>query len=210
MKKFLPFFLLTIIPLFYSCRNNSHLANSILLSADSLMQSHPDSSLYLLEQISDPQKMKKGNRALYCLLLTQARYKNYILLQNDSLIRIAIEYYRNSKNQERLAKSYFYLGCVYLEQRKLPAAIDFYLKAVNIMPKEKDSVFLSMIYSHLGDCYSEQDLNKTALSMYKEAHALCIGRDSLRTCYNLKNIANAFYWNNNGTVRTIITKRHYP
>lgn len=192
MKKFLPFFLLTIIPLFYSCRNNSHLANSILLSADSLMQSHPDSSLYLLEQISDPQKMKKGNRALYCLLLTQARYKNYILLQNDSLIRIAIEYYRNSKNQERLAKSYFYLGCVYLEQRKLPAAIDFYLKAVNIMPKEKDSVFLSMIYSHLGDCYSEQDLNKTALSMYKEAYALCIGRDSLRTCYNLKNIANAF------------------
>lgn len=60
------------------------------------------------------------------------------------------------------------------------------------MPKEKDSVFLSMIYSHLGDCYSEQDLNKTALSMYKEAYALCIGRDSLRTCYNLKNIANAF------------------
>lgn len=180
------------MPLLYSCRNNSHFANSILLSADSLMQSRPDSSLYLLEQISDPQKIKKGNRALYCLLLTQARYKNYILVQNDSLIKIAIDYYRNSKNQERLAKSYFYLGCVYLEQRKLPAAIDFYLKALDIMPKGKDPVFLSMIYSHLGDCYSEQDLNKTALSMYKEAYALCIGRDSLRTCYNLKNIANAF------------------
>lgn len=192
MKKLLHFLLLTIISLLYSCGNDSHFANSILLAADSLMQSRPDSSLYLLEQIPDPQKIKKGNQALYCLLLTQARYKNYILLQNDSLISLAIDYYGSKKDQERLAKSYFYLGCVYLEQRKLPAAIDFYLKAVDIMPEGKDPMFLSMIYSHLGDCYSEQDLNKTALSMYKEAYALCVGRDSLRTCYNLKNIANAF------------------
>lgn len=192
MKKLLFFFLLITISLFNSCRKGEHVINPALLLADSLMQSRPDSSLYLLEQISDPQKIKNADRAFYNLLLTQAKYKNCILLQNDSSIQIAVDYYKKNVDKERLAKSYFYLGCVYLEQKKLPTAIDFYLKAVDVMPKDRDSIFSSMIYSHLGDCYSEQDLNKTALSMYKKAHTLCVGWDSLRTCYNLKNIGNAF------------------
>lgn len=192
MKKLLFFFLLITISLFNSCRKGEHVINPALLLADSLMQSRPDSSLYLLEQISDPQKIKNADRAFYNLLLTQAKYKNCILLQNDSSIQIAVDYYKKNVDKERLAKSYFYLGCVYLEQKKLPTAIDFYLKAIDVMPEGRDSIFSSMIYSHLGDCYSEQDLNKTALSMYKKAHTLCVGWDSLRTCYNLKNIGNAF------------------
>lgn len=191
MKKLLFFFLSITIFVFSSCKREVDAINPILLLIDSLMQSRPDSSLYLLEQISDPQKIKNADKAFYNLLLTQARYKNYVL-QNDSSIQIAIDYYKNNRDKEKLAKSYFYLGCIYLEQKKLPTAIDFYLKAVDVMPKGRDSIFSSMIYSHLGDCYSEQDLNKTALSMYKKAHTLCVRWDSLRTCYNLKNIGNAF------------------
>lgn len=192
MKKLLLFLLLGIIPLLNSCKKDSHITNPILLLADSLMQSRPDSSLYLLEQISNPKEIKEADRALYCLLLTQARYKNYVLLQNDSLIRIAIDYYKGSGNKERLAKSYFYLGCVSLEQKQLPTAIDFYLKAVDAMPKGKDSIFLSMIYSHLGDCYNEQNLSQTAISIYKKGYHLCMNTDSVRTCYCLKDIGNAF------------------
>lgn len=191
MKKLLFFLLLITLSLFNSCRKGEHVINPALLLIDSLMQSRPDSSLYLLEQFSDLQKIENADKAFYNLLLTQARYKNYVL-QNDSSIQIAIDYYKNNRDKEKLAKSYFYLGCIYLEQKKLPTAIDFYLKAVDVMPKGRDSIFSSMIYSHLGDCYSEQDLNKTALSMYKKAHTLCVGWDSLRTCYNLKNIGNAF------------------
>lgn len=191
MKKLLFFFLSITIFVFSSCKREVDAINPTLLLIDSLMQSRPDSSLYLLEQISDPQKIKNADKAFYNLLLTQARYKNYVL-QNDSSIQIAIDYYKNNRDKEKLAKSYFYLGCVYLEQKKLPTAIDFYLKAIDVMPEGRDSIFSSMIYSHLGDCYSEQDLNKTALSMYKKAHTLCVGWDSLRTCYNLKNIGNAF------------------
>ncbi|CDD94528.1 uncharacterized protein BN604_02013 [Bacteroides intestinalis CAG:315] len=191
MKKLLFFFLSITIFVFSSCKREVDAINPALLLIDSLMQSRPDSSLYLLEQFSDLQKIKNADKAFYNLLLTQARYKNYVL-QNDSSIQIAIDYYKNNIDKEKLAKSYFYLGCIYLEQKKLPTAIDFYLKAVDVMPKGRDSIFSSMIYSHLGDCYSEQDLNKTALSMYKKAHTLCVGWDSLRTCYNLKNIGNAF------------------
>ena len=137
MKKLLFFFLSITIFVFSSCKREVDAINPILLLIDSLMQSRPDSSLYLLEQISDPQKIKNADKAFYNLLLTQARYKNYVL-QNDSSIQIAIDYYKNNRDKEKLAKSYFYLGCIYLEQKKLPTAIDFYLKAVDVMPKGRD------------------------------------------------------------------------
>lgn len=73
MKKLLFFFLLIIMPLFNSCRKGVHVANPILLLADSLMQSRPDSSLYILEEISDSQELNRAERALYNLLTTQAK-----------------------------------------------------------------------------------------------------------------------------------------
>lgn len=192
MKKLLFFFLLIIMPLFNSCRKGVHVANPILLLADSLMQSRPDSSLYLLDAISEPQEMKGEDRALYNLLFTQAKYKNCVLLQNDSSIRIALDYYKSNRDMVRLAKSYFYLGCVHLEQKNLPAAIESYLKAVDTMPVGEDSLFMAMIYSHLGDCYNEQDLNETAINMYKRGYNLCPIYDSARIFYFLKDIGDAY------------------
>lgn len=180
------------MPLFNSCRKGVHVANPILLLADSLMQSRPDSSLYLLDAISEPQEMKGEDRALYNLLFTQAKYKNCVLLQNDSSIRIALDYYKSNRDMVRLAKSYFYLGCVHLEQKNLPAAIESYLKAVDTMPVGEDSLFMAMIYSHLGDCYNEQDLNETAINMYKRGYNLCPIYDSARIFYFLKDIGDAY------------------
>ena len=110
MKKLLFFFLLITISVFSSCKREVDAINPALLLIDSLMQSRPDSSLYLLEQFSDLQKIKNADKAFYNLLLTQAKYKNYVL-QNDSSIQIAIDYYKNNRDKEKLAKSYFYLGC---------------------------------------------------------------------------------------------------
>ena len=45
----------------------------------------------ILESISSPQKLPRADRALYALLLTQARHKNYIALGDDSLIKTAVE-----------------------------------------------------------------------------------------------------------------------
>ena len=49
------------------------------------METYPDSALSILESITYPQKMPRADRALYALLLTQARHKNYIALEDDSL-----------------------------------------------------------------------------------------------------------------------------
>ena len=87
------------------------------------MWSNPDSALLVLEQIPDSRELRGEERALYALLLTQARYKSCVLLENDSLIQIAVDYYDGGRKQERLAQAYFYWGCVYLENKEFPKAI---------------------------------------------------------------------------------------
>ena len=66
-----------------SCSSPS-VKNQLLLCADSLMETYPDSALSILESITYPQKMPRADRALYALLLTQARHKSKRL--RDSIL----------------------------------------------------------------------------------------------------------------------------
>lgn len=194
MKKLLPAFLffISFTILLGACRRGSHAVSSILLLADSLMQSHPDSSLQLLEAIPAPQEMGKTDRAWYALLLTQAKYKNYVSLENDSLIQVAVDYFEKNSDREQLAKSYFYSGCVHREQEDISTAINLYLKSLRTMPQGGDSVFLSMVYGHLGDCYGEQYLNSAAIDAHKNAYALCGTAHIDRALYALLKIRDNY------------------
>lgn len=194
MKKLLPAFLffISFTMLLGACGRDSHAVSSILLLADSLMQSRPDSSLQLLEEVSAPQKMGKTDRAWYALLLTQAKYKNYVSLENDSLIQVAVDYFEKNSDRERLAKSYFYSGCVHREQEDISTAINLYLKSLRTMPQGGDSVFLSMVYGYLGDCYGEQYLNSAAIDAHKNAYALCGTMHIDRALYALLKIGDNY------------------
>lgn len=194
MKYDLTAFFLSLSLLFLcaSCRKESTPMQPQLPAADSLMNSRPDSSLALLRQISAPQKLEGADRALYALLMTQARYKNYLPLQSDSLIGIAAQYYKKKKDPVRLAKSRFYTGCVYAERQDLATAADYYLQAARMMPEGADDRFTAMVYSQLGDCYKDQDLHTDAKSMYRKAYQLSLKEDSVRACHCLKNIGDSF------------------
>lgn len=64
-----------------------------LVLAEGLMDSAPDSSLYILQNI--PHKELLGeDKALYALLMTQAAFKNHEPTNSDSLINIAVDYYK--------------------------------------------------------------------------------------------------------------------
>lgn len=189
---FLSAFLFGILLLCHSCRKEIVPACPALLTADSIMWSNPDSALLLLQQIADPQDFSNPDRAFYALLLTQARYKSCVPLENDSLIRIAVDYYEGGKEKERLAKSYFYWGCVHAEKEERLEAIDLYLKSLDLMLGSKDSIFVAMLYRHLGKFYSGQRLRSTARKMLKKSYALCISKDSSRACYALNDIGDTF------------------
>ena len=164
---------------------SSSVKSSLLLSADSLMEIYPDSALSILESISSPQKLPRADRALYALLLTQARHKNYIALGDDSLIKTAVEYYGDKKKSVRAAKAHYYWGATYLEKGYTSFAVDEYLTAIRLMPVRDE--FLAMIYDNLADCYEKDDLYDIAIEAYRQAYQILEGGS--QQTYPLRGIA---------------------
>ena len=164
---------------------SSSVKSPLLLSADSLMEIYPDSALSILESISSPQKLPRADRALYALLLTQARHKNYIALGDDSLIKTAVEYYGDKKKSVRAAKAHYYWGATYLEKGYTSFAVDEYLTAIRLMPVRDE--FLAMIYDNLADCYEKDDLYDIAIEAYRQAYQIVEGGS--QQTYPLRGIA---------------------
>ena len=171
---------------------SSSVKSPLLLSADSLMEIYPDSALSILESISSPQKLPCADRALYALLLTQARHKNYIALGDDSLIKTAVEYYGDKKKSVRAAKAHYYWGATYGEKGYTSFAVDEYLTAIRLMPVRDE--FLAMIYDNLAECYEEDRLYNVAIENYRAAYQILKGKDE--QTYPMRGIARVFLLQN--------------
>ena len=167
-----------------SCSSPS-VKNPLLLCADSLMETYPDSALSILESITYPQKMPRADRALYALLLTQARHKNYIALEDDSLIKTAVDYYGDKKKSLRAAKAHYYWGATYSEMGYTSFAVEEYLTAIRLMPVRDE--FLAMIYDNLAECYERDELFDIAIGAYRQAYQIL--RGGSQQIYPLRGIA---------------------
>lgn len=149
------------------------------------MEEYPDSALSVLESISFPQELPRADRALYALLLTQARYKNYITLEDDSLIKTAVEYYGDRKKSVRAAKAHYYWGATYRDRGYTSFAVEEYLAAIRLMPVKDE--FLAMIYDNLAECYEEDGLYDVAIDSYRAAYQILKGKND--QTYPLRGIA---------------------
>lgn len=137
MRRLLYIGLLLFFGLLFSCIDKS--AFTAFDKAERYMEIYPDSALLLLNQIPHPERLHGKQQADYALLLTQARDKNYLdSLQSDSLIKIAVDYYRGSEDRVRAGKALFYYGKVKALQRNDTVAMQAYLDAQTVFDKTKD------------------------------------------------------------------------
>lgn len=91
----------------------------------SLIEVNPDSALRALESF-DIQNGTSETKALYKLLITQARYKNYINEDNDSLISEAADYFLSEGDAKNGGMSLFLMGIIQCNMEKFgEAAICF-------------------------------------------------------------------------------------
>ena len=110
-----------------------------LVHAESVMFDHPDSALHILEDMPMPSaRWDKENHALWCLLVTQAQYKQVMKIPSDSLVRIAYDYYKPTDNARRKAMSALYMGGVNYNLGNIEESIRFYLEAKTEMEKTND------------------------------------------------------------------------
>lgn len=161
-----------------------------LRNAEALMENHPDSALTVLEQISNPKHFDKAAQATYCLLLTQARDKNYIEHTSDSIIKEAVDYFDSHKDIERKAQSYYYLGRVYSDLYQTELAAESYLKALEFAKQADLFLWKGLSANQLGKIYYSSNQYDKALFFYKEAcNSSKKINDMLGYVYVLRNIA---------------------
>ena len=165
----------------------------LLQQADSLMESRPDSALAILQKIPNPQKMRGKAQADYCLLMTQAAYKNYLPFTSDSLLSVAVDYYRSVDAPSLLGKALYYKGCFYKENNDLIQAVAYFKQAEALLKGTDDYVMLALLYNAMGVVDRDSDLKKEALLKFKKSLIYSQKtKSTYHTVLNLQEVANGY------------------
>lgn len=172
-------FLSILLLLIAACTNQTDY-NDLLVRADSLMLSKPDSALNILQNIDIKQFNSKADTAYYAVLITQAKYKNYIKLTSDSLIQEAISYYSQNQDVPMLAKAYYNQGCTFSDMRQYDKAIKAYHNAIQLAKQNSNEKLLGKAYNNIAYLYQNQGFDSEADSVYQLTEQLAAEiKDSL-------------------------------
>jgi len=129
-------------------------ADATLSHVEEIMSEFPDSALGLL---SDPelQPQTQQQKALYALLLTQARHKNYIDETNDSLIATAVDYFDRKGDEQHLMKSLFYHTTINYNASEYPAAMTSAMRAMKLAEQLNDTYWQARIAETIAHTFSQ-------------------------------------------------------
>lgn len=186
--------LLMILVLFISCVQEKE-DNNVLRRVEACMELFPDSALSLLSQIECPECMRGQQRADYALLLTQALDKNYLdNLQSDSLIMIAVEYYKQEGDKLKAGKAYFYYGKVMLLKERFSDAMQAYLEASSLLEETRDYKVQGMVWEYIGYLNSVQGLYENSIDNFKHSIRYYeLASDRRRILYGYRNMVRGYF-----------------
>lgn len=189
--------LLWVLGFLSACSTSEDKVDILLNSADGCMEVHPDSALQLLQKIPRPEKLRGRQRADYALLMTQARDKNYLdSLQSDSLIEIAVEYYKEGKDKVKAGKAFFYYGRLIQDNDTL--ALQYYQRAQTMLEGTNENKYLGLLMEYTGYLNFKQKMYDTAIENFKRT-IIYYEPANYRAgiVYAYRNIARGYYFKSN-------------
>ena len=137
--------------------------------AEVLMNDHPDSSLNLLRTLSFDDFQKESDRARYALLHSQALDKNYIDVTNDSLISVALEYYKDKDDVRSKFLSFYYMGRVHANGERYLQATSCLMESEQLVEEVGDDYLSGLLYSEMGRIYRLYYDYPKSLTAYQKA-----------------------------------------
>ncbi len=159
-----------IIALLTSC--NQTLPSSYdadLVRADSLKYTNRQKGLEILESIDAARLKGNANKAYYALLISESRYRNNVPVKNDSLIKVAVDYYTKSNEQELAVRSLISASCIYRELGDLDLSISTIQKAADRAKVITDKQLLYMLYFNWGMIMQEEKPFDKSIECFSKA-----------------------------------------
>lgn len=192
--------LMITVCIIYGCSDNS--PKSILTDIDSFIQERPDSALAILDTMDRASLKTERLKAHHALLHAMALDKNFIDVSNDSIARVAVDYYATRGSRKSYARSLYYLGLAYFYQEEYTKAIVEFTKAESVAVTT-DSLYLGFSKVGLADTYGksynygeEENNLKEAFDIFS---SLSLNYYSQATLLRLANV----YFNTSQTEKSI-------
>lgn len=163
---------------------NRNSIKAIIDSAEFVLNDNPAQACRLLESIDANSIRGKELKAFYCLLYSEALYKNYSPIENDSLIMTAVRYYSSHKDKEKLFRSFYCLGCIYAELRCYTDAAVALLQAEGLVGYVNDEFRKGLLYMQMGAVFFDSFDFKRAEPYFRKSvdcYELA-GKDYHRVC----------------------------
>lgn len=177
--------------LLVSCSSYTELSRAID-QAESLAEENPNKALEIISNIDKSQLRSNEIKARYALIYSEVSYYNRMLVNSDSLTRIAVAYYDKSNHHHERARAYFQHGMTLQLAGALPEAILALREAHNSLDKYTDNRLEGVVYRLEGDIYRASYLYRNSYNAYVEA-LQCFERENLpyHTHYTLYNMGQA-------------------
>lgn len=161
-------FILFLLFLVMSCSGIIRV-KSELDDIESYLQASPDSALNKLQLIDSRELSRAKLRARYALLYSIALDKNYIDIEDDSLARVAVNYYSNSRDKYHAMLSWYSLGRVQVNANNRVDAIISFIEAGDLAESIRDYHYLGLTYRNIGELYANQNDAKEAQRYYSKS-----------------------------------------
>ena len=174
-----------------ACGGNRR-AEEALQRAEQTLPSAPDSALRILRGIDPGDLSRRRMRAEYALLYAMAQDKSYILATDDSLTRIARDYYRRHGDQRKRFLAEYYHATVQHNRKEDSRALVSFLRIEDEGRQLGDPYLLGQLYSQIAEIYRDQYNYPTMLQYARQAYDNYLRADKPYHCgYALFDIADA-------------------
>ncbi|MBE6319166.1 MAG: hypothetical protein E7081_09385 [Bacteroidales bacterium] len=145
--------------------------SQLLKRAETVMEDSAEVALAILQDSIDSASLStERGRAIHALLLSQALDKNYIDIASDSIIAPAVKYFASGEEPLYAMLAHYYYGRVFENANDNHNAIAQYTKATNYINQTSDHLIHGLIFSHLGNLYSNSCDYPKSIEAYLNAY----------------------------------------
>jgi tetratricopeptide (TPR) repeat protein len=157
-----------IVLFFISCQQH-YTRNEVILRAEKVLDAAPDSAYKLLSSFAHPEKLPEADYAAWCLQYTHASYKLQKKFTSDSIIRISVNYYKNSKLKKQSGTAWYLLGCVLELLQKDTVAMEAYKEAENVLAQTNENKLKGLVQFSLGYICMQDEMYSNSLNYFRNS-----------------------------------------
>ena len=112
----------------------------------------PERALSVLDSLSSSGELRgRETKARFALLYSMALDKNYIDSIDDSLINIAVDWYKRHGTADEKLKAYYYQGRIYQNAGDKESAMESFVKAEAYVEDAEDDIAAGLLYDAMSN-----------------------------------------------------------